>query len=111
MMKSVANNGSGERRRKGRPQYRSGLPWLEKLQPHHASITDADATLYCFTAHGLIESRHALLVDACLTLANGRAEQVVTLQMRSVVPTGQQRPRLAPTKPTMQKTSSTSCAR
>src|SRR5688500_16499343 len=44
----------------------------------HASTTDPDARLYkkgkgkeaklCFMGHGLMENRHGLLVDACLTL-------------------------------------------
>lgn len=31
--------------------------------------------------HGLMENRHGLLVDACLTLANGHAERVAALHM------------------------------
>src|SRR6202011_5954757 len=51
----------------------------------HASTTDADARLYrkgkgketklCFIGHGLMENRHGLLVDACLTLADGHSER------------------------------------
>lgn len=47
----------------------------------HASTTDPDARLYrkgrgkeaklCFMGHGLIENRHGLPVDACLTLLTG----------------------------------------
>ncbi len=47
----------------------------------HASITDPETRLYrkgrgkeaklCFMGHGLMENRHGLLVDACLTLADG----------------------------------------
>ena len=57
----------------------------------HASTTDRDARLYrkgrgkeaklCFMGHGLMENRHGLLVDACLTLANGHAERVAALHM------------------------------
>src|SRR3984893_4618391 len=57
----------------------------------HASTTDPDARLYrkgkgketklCFTGHGLMENRHGLLVDACLTLADGHAERVAALHM------------------------------
>jgi len=57
----------------------------------HASTTDADARLYrkgkgkeaklCFMGHGLMENRHGLLVDACLTLADGHAERVAALHM------------------------------
>lgn len=48
----------------------------------HASTTDLDARLYrkgkgkerklCYIGHGLLmENRHGLLVDACLTQADG----------------------------------------
>jgi transposase len=57
----------------------------------HASTTDADAKLYrkgpgkeaklCFMGHGLMENRCGLLVDACLTPANGHAERVAALLM------------------------------
>src|ERR1700719_2068605 len=56
-----------------------------------ASTTDPDARLYrkgkgketklCFIGHGLMENRHGLLVDACLTLADGHAERVAALHM------------------------------
>ena len=57
----------------------------------HASTTDPDARLYrkgkgketklCFIGRGLMENRHGLLVDACLTLADGHAERVAALHM------------------------------
>lgn len=57
----------------------------------HASTTDPDARLYrkgkgketklCFIGHGLMENRHGLLVDGCLTLADGHAERVAALHM------------------------------
>jgi transposase len=57
----------------------------------HASTTDPDTRLYrkgkgketklCFIGHGLMENRHGLLVDACLTLADGHAERVAALHM------------------------------
>ena len=57
----------------------------------HCSTTDPDARLYkkgpgkeaklCFMGHGLMENRHGLLVDACLTLADGHAERVAALHM------------------------------
>lgn len=57
----------------------------------HASTTDPDARLYrkgqgkeaklCFMGHGLMENRHGLLVDACVTLADGHAERVAALHM------------------------------
>jgi transposase len=57
----------------------------------HASTTDPEARLYkkgkgkeaklCFMGHGLMENRHGLLVDACLTFADGHAERVAALHM------------------------------
>lgn len=57
----------------------------------HALTTDPDARLYrkgqgketklCFIGNGLMENRHGLLVDACLTLADGHAEWMAALHM------------------------------
>jgi transposase len=57
----------------------------------HVSTTDPDARLYrkgpgkeaklCFIGHGLMENRAGLLVDACLTPADGHAERVAALHM------------------------------
>jgi len=57
----------------------------------HASTTDPEAKLYkkgpgkeaklCFIGHGLMENRFALLVDTCLTPADGHAERVAGLAM------------------------------
>jgi transposase len=57
----------------------------------HASTTDPDARLYRkgpgkeaklgFIGHGLMENRSGLLVDACLTQADGHAERVAALHM------------------------------
>jgi transposase len=57
----------------------------------HGSTTDPEARLYkkgkgkeaklCFMGHGLMENRHGLLVDTCLTLADGHAERVAGLHM------------------------------
>ncbi len=57
----------------------------------HASTTDPDAKLYrkgpgkearlCFMGHRLMENRSGLLVDTCLTPANGQAERVAALAM------------------------------
>jgi len=38
-------------------------------------------TKLCFIGHGLMENRHGLLVDACLTLADGHAERAAALHM------------------------------
>ena len=35
----------------------------------------------CFMGHGLMENRHGLLVDACLTLADGHAERIAALHV------------------------------
>jgi transposase len=57
----------------------------------HASATDPDARLYrkgpgkearlYFIGHGLMENRSGLLVDACLSEADGHAERVAALHM------------------------------
>ena len=57
----------------------------------HASTTDPDAKLYrkgpgmeaklAFLGHALMENRCGLLVDACLTPANGHAERLAALAM------------------------------
>lgn len=57
----------------------------------HTSTTDPEARLYrkgqgkeaklCFMGHGLMENRHGLLVDTCLTQADGHAERVAALHM------------------------------
>jgi hypothetical protein len=57
----------------------------------HASSTDPEARIYkkgpgkeaklCFMGHGLMENRNGLLVDACLTAADGHGERVAGLHM------------------------------
>jgi transposase len=57
----------------------------------HVSTTDPDARLYrkgpgkeaklSFIGHGLMENRAGLVVDACLTPADGHAERVAALHM------------------------------
>jgi transposase len=57
----------------------------------HASTTDPDAKLYrkgpgmeaklAFLGHALMENRCGLVVDACLTEANGHAERIAALAM------------------------------
>ena len=86
------------------------------------STTDPDARLYrkgpgkeaklCFIGHGLMENRTGLLVDACLTRADGHAERVAALHMiepRADRPAGDhaRRRQGAMTR----RTSSTSCDR
>ena len=55
----------------------------------HRSITDPEARLYrkgrgreaklCFMGHALMENRHGLIVDGCVTEANGHAERTAAL--------------------------------
>ena len=88
----------------------------------HASTTDPDARLYrkgpgkeaklCFMGHALMENRYGLIVDACLTPANGHAERVAALAHdRAARRPAAARSRSAPTRPTTPRTSSTNCAR
>jgi hypothetical protein len=56
-----------------------------------ASTTDPDARLYrkgdgmeaklCFMGHALMENRNGLIVDACVTRADGHAERIAALAM------------------------------
>jgi transposase len=62
----------------------------------HASVTDPDARLYrkgpgqpaklAYLGHVLMENRHALVVDARLTLATGTAERAAGLEMIAARP-------------------------
>ena len=57
----------------------------------HASLTDPDARLYrkgegkeaklCYMGHALMENRNGLVVEACLTHADGHAERNAALAM------------------------------
>ena len=57
----------------------------------HQSTTDPEAKLYkkaagqpaklCYMGHALMENRHGLVVDACLTQADGHAERIAALHM------------------------------
>ena len=57
----------------------------------HASATDPEARLYrkgngkesrlCYLGHALMEHWHGLVVDSCVTLANGTAERTAALAM------------------------------
>ena len=57
----------------------------------HESTTDPEARLYrkgdgqpaklCYMGHALMENRHGLVVDACLTGADGHAERIAALHM------------------------------
>ena len=87
----------------------------------HASTTDPEARLYrkgpgkeaklCFMGHARMENRNGLVVDACLTEANGHAERIAALHM---IEPRSDRPRpitLDAIRPTTPRTSSMSSAR
>jgi transposase len=85
-------NGSGERPAEGGGRNaEADFHGQKRSNDTHASTTDPDARLYrkgqgketklCFIGHGLMENRHGLLVDACLTQADGHAERVAALHM------------------------------
>jgi transposase len=87
----------------------------------HASTTDPQARLYrkgpgkeaklCFMGHALMENRNGLVVDACLTQADGNAERIAALHMIEPRAERPQTITLGADKPTMPRTSSTNCAR
>jgi transposase len=62
----------------------------------HASVTDPDARLYkkakgqqarlCYMGHALMENRNGLVVDACVTHANGTAERTAAIEMIGHIP-------------------------
>jgi transposase len=64
---------------------------MKRSNETHVSTTDPEARLYrkgpgkeaklSFIGHGLMENRSGLLVDACLTPADGHAERVAALLM------------------------------
>ena len=84
-------DGSDEPPARRRAQCRSGLPRPEALQRDACLDHRSRGRLYrkgpgkeaklCFIGHGLMENRHGLLVDACLTPADGHAERVAALHM------------------------------
>ena len=91
-MKSVKpKDGSAESPAHGGRNAEADFHGQKRSNDTHASTTDPDARLYrkgkgketklCFIGHGLMENRHRLLVDACLTLAGGHAERVAALHM------------------------------
>ncbi len=91
-MKSVKpKDGSGEPPTGGGRNAEADFHGERRSNQTHGSTTDPDARLYrkgagkeaklCFMGHGLMENRHGLLVDACLTPADGHAERVAALHM------------------------------
>jgi transposase len=91
-MKSFTpRDGSGEPPEGGGRNAEADFRGDKRSNETHASTTDPDARLYrkgpgkeaklCFIGHGLMENRSGLLVDACLTGADGHAERVAALAM------------------------------
>lgn len=92
-MKSVKpKDGSGEPPAEGGGRKaEADFHGQKRTNETHASTTDPEARLYrkgrgketklCFIGHGLMENRHGLLVEACLTQADGYAERVAALHM------------------------------
>ena len=91
-MKSVKpRDGTDEPPKGGGRNQEADFHGRKRSNATHGSTTDPDARLYkkgqgkeaklCFMGHGLMENRHGLLVDACLTLADGHAERVAALHM------------------------------
>ena len=84
-------DGSGEPPTAGGRNAEADFHGKKRTNETHASTTDPDARLYrkgagkeaklCFIGHALMENRSALLVDACLTHADGHAERVAALAM------------------------------
>ena len=83
-------DGSGEPPAPGRNSERD-FHGERRSNDTHASTTDPEARLLrksagreaklCFMGHALMENRSGLIVDACLTQADGHAERVAALAM------------------------------
>jgi transposase len=86
------SNGSGEPPTPGGGRNREAdFHGQRRSNETHVSTTDPQARLYrkgpgkeaklCFMGHALMENRNGLVVDACLTEANGHAERIAALHM------------------------------
>jgi transposase len=91
-MKSIRpKDGSGEPPAPGGRNREADFHGQKRTNETHASTTDPEARLYrkgpgkeaklCFMGHALMENRNGLVVDACLTEANGHAERIAALHM------------------------------
>lgn len=92
-MKSVRpkDSSGGPPARNGGRNGEADFHGQKRTNDTHASASDPEARLYkkgkgkeaklCFMGHGLMENRHGLLVDACLTPADGHAERIAALHM------------------------------
>ena len=75
----------------GRRNRETDFHGAKRSNDTHASTTDPEARLYrkgqgkeaklCFMGHALMENRNGLVVDACLTPADGHAERIAALHM------------------------------
>src|SRR5579863_10330586 len=85
-------NGTGGRPASGGGRNREAdFRGQKRSNETHASTTDPEARLYrkgpgkeaklCFMGHALMENRNGLVVDACLTEANGHGERIAALHM------------------------------
>jgi transposase len=78
-------------RRDGGRNHEADFHGQKRSNATHASTTDPEARLYrkgrgkeaklCFIGHALMENRNGLVVDACLTQADGHAERIAALAM------------------------------
>jgi len=93
-MKSVKPKDSPDPDEKDPPQGRNpevNFRGERRSNETHASTTDPEARLYrkgagkeaklCFMGHALMENRNGLIVDACVTQADGHAERIAALAM------------------------------
>jgi transposase len=91
-MKSFGpKDGSGEPPAGGGRNGEADFHGQKRSNETHASTTDPGARLYrkgrgkeaklCFMGRALMENRNGLIVDACLTEANGHAERIAALHM------------------------------
>jgi len=90
-MKSFRPRDGGEPPASGGRNSEADFHGQKRSNKTHASTTDPEARLYrkgpgkeaklCFMGHALMENRNGLVVDACLTEANGHAEQIAALHM------------------------------
>jgi transposase len=84
-------DGSDEPPRDGGRNREADFHGQKRSNATHASTTDPEARLYrkgrgkeaklCFIGHALMENRNGLVVDACLTPADGHAERIAALAM------------------------------
>src|SRR4051812_11954341 len=118
-MKSVRpKDGSGEPPAHGRNR-ESDFHGERRTNDTHQSTTDPDARLYRkgagreaklgFIGHALMENRNGLVVDACLTVADGHAERIAALHSNPA-PIDRAASRWGPTRATTPRTSSLSFA-